>query len=77
MVKTDFILVQNILFIFTIIILIYIIAALLPFLTGTVAGGFILLGVGAGIGAAGIYIIIHNWNTKKEKSKTEKHSNED
>ena len=69
MIDPAFIILKNFILILCIIIIVYIIADLLPILTGTVAGGIFLRGVGIGIGVSGIYIITQNW--KKEQKKKE------
>ena len=74
MIHLDFIVLKDLILILCIIIIIYIIAALLPVLTGTVVGGIFLLGVGIGFGVGGIYVITQNWK-KEQKKKEEPHEN--
>ena len=75
MIDPAFIILKNFILILCIIIIVYIIADLLPILTGTVAGGIFLLGVGIGFGVGGIYVITQNWKKEQKKKEEPPHEN--
>ena len=75
MIYPDLIFFKDFILLIYIIIIIYILGALLPVLTGTVAGGIFLISIGIGLGASGIYIITQHW--KKEQKKKEEPPHED